>query len=103
MPDLSSWQSLYQGGLGTRLTCSTSTTNSAVPGSGVVSQMLLTNMGNVTIFVKVGGDATLAATTACFPLFPGNQLLLPMPSFVAGITASDTADLLITSGNGAST
>lgn len=101
MSDPSNWQSLYAGGLGTRLTCGTSSSNVAVPGAGIVSQMILTNMGNYTVFVKVGVDSSLTATTACFPLFPGNQIILPMASYVAGITSSDTSDLLINTGNGA--
>lgn len=101
MADPSNWQSLFQGGLGVRLPCGTATANVAVPGASVVNQMIVTNMGNNAVFVKVGDDATLAATTSCYPLLPGYSLVLPISGYVAGITESSTSELLINTGNGA--
>ncbi len=102
MADPSNWQSLYAGGLGARLTCGAASANVAVPGAAVVSQMILTNMGNETISVRVGADSSLVATTDCYPLFPGYSLVLPICPYVAGITGGGSADLLINTGNGAS-
>lgn len=101
MADPSNWQSLYQGGLGTRLSVNTSSANVAVPGSAVVNQMEITNLGAVPAFLKVGVDSDLAATTSCKILYPGVPLILPVQPYVAAITESDTTTLLITSGNGA--
>lgn len=101
MADPSNWQSLFQGGLGTRLACTSSSANVAVPGFGYVSQMMITNVGNSTVFIKVASDSSVSATTSCYPLYYGNQLILPISAYVAAITESDTSTILINSGNGA--
>lgn len=101
-PNSSIWQSLFQGGEGVRLSVTTGTANVAVPGSSVVNQMMVTNLGDAIAFVKFGIDATLAASINCYPLSPGYDLTLPINPYIAAITESGTTTLLITTGNGTS-
>lgn len=103
MPNSSTWQSLYDGGLGVRLSVTTASANVAVPGAAIVSQMIITNLGSSPAFVKSGVSSSLAATIACYLLYPGYDLILPTNPFVAAITETGTTTLLINTGSGAGT
>lgn len=81
------------------LTATTTSSNVALGSAGPT--VVVTNAGTSTAFVTLGG-AGVTATTASTPVFVGYPLVLQAGSntFLAGITATGTAALTITTGTG---
>ena len=71
-------------------------------GMGKPGSLRLFNAGPVTIFVELGGSAVAAAVATGMPVPPGAvETIGPQGgSHIAGITASGTADLYVTPGEG---
>lgn len=64
--------------------------------------ILLTNLGSVVVYVRVG-DSTVTATTADYPVLANSQVSISKgsnDSHVAYITASGTGSLHIMAGEG---
>ena len=94
-------------GSGVSLACTVASGRVALPSAiSSADAMRLTNMGAFFICVRLG-DSSVTATTQDLPIPPGEQrdISIPFargsgaPTYVAGITASDTATLQITLGN----
>ena len=51
---------------------------------GPTAAVELLNVGTQVMFVKFGGDNSVAATSADYPVGPGDRVVLPMPSFATG-------------------
>ena len=75
------------------------------------NQYRIINSGSITAFLGFGANATIAATGAntptgtvanCLPLLPGtDEILTFVPNaYFTGITASSTASVYITPGDG---
>lgn len=81
------------------LNATTTSSNVALGSAGPT--VVVTNAGTSTAFVTLGG-AGVTATTASTPVFVGYPLVLQAGSntFLAGITATGTAALTITTGTG---
>lgn len=78
----------------------TTTARSSVGFNG--SNVLVTNLGAVTCYVRVG-NSSVVATTADYPVLPGTQIVLQKEindSHVAYITASGSGSIHLMSGNG---
>lgn len=105
------WKSLTQGGLGASIAAGVASANVAIPGipaaAGVAppDMAMLTNLGQVTVFVCLG-NSTVVATLDCLPVLPGTQVYVPIANYgnsaqftnIAAITASDTAKIVVTPG-----
>lgn len=105
------WKSLFNGGEGAALAVTTASARVAIPGISAtppVDMAMLTNIGQNTAYVKVG-PSTVAATVACLPVLPGEQVYIPLASYgnaaanspfvdIAAITAASTTTLVITTG-----
>lgn len=91
---------------GGNVTVSATTTSSASAigaGSGL-SQVAIKNAGSNTAFIKFGTDNTVTATSADFPILPGEANLLTKSeahTYIAAITGSSTTTLYVTPGAGA--
>jgi len=106
-PSLHAWASLFQGGLGVRLSCTTSSSSVAIPGiTEGIDQIGILNIGDNLAFVVLGATG-LSATTAGLvipvlaPIFVPPFLYRGAPAIathIAGITATSTATLVITTG-----
>ena len=92
----------------TSLACSTSSDRVQIVGiiGTPLMQVRLYNSGSVTVFVKFGGASVTAAVTD-LPIPAGTVEVLSCKgygsthiTYIAGITASSTATLYITSGEG---
>lgn len=81
------------------LNATTTSSNVALGSTGPT--VVVTNAGTSTAFVTLGG-AGVTATTASTPVFVGYPLVLQAGSntFLAGITATGTAALTVTTGTG---
>jgi hypothetical protein len=101
------WISAYpfesaNGCLGVAISATTSSSRAALVGSGNV--LVLTNVGDVTVYVALG-DSSITATTSYYPILPGTKETMTLPddgslTYVAGITASGSATLLAHRGFG---
>ncbi len=100
---------LLNGGLGVPLSLTTTSGTSsrmALPEGGS-EQMLVSNVGPYTAFLRFG-NSSVEATTACVAIFPGIPYTLTlgedesadMPTHVAGITLTGTAFVQICRGHG---
>ena len=98
----------YGAGLGASLACTTSSGRVALVGSslGTVTCAMICNTGSVWVFVLLG-NSTVTATTSCMAIPPGACALVslttqgtPLPTHIAGITASGTATIQVTLGYG---
>ena len=100
------WKSLHQGGLGAILNCTTSSARVAIPGAGSVDLYAVTNIGDSVAYVRGGGDDVTAGLTD-YPVFVTERVFLPIfnvrgdpITYVAGITETGTAKLIVTPGYG---
>lgn len=88
----------------TTATLSATTASSNVALTGVGSSIRVYNAGSVAVFIAWGSSATVAATTGGYPIAPGEIEIISLPGetrYVAGITASGTATVYLTPGEGA--
>lgn len=79
----------------------TNTSASSTLGRGSKS-LVLTNLGSVTVYVRVG-EMSATATVADYPVLSGTQVSISKPqdgAVVAYITASGTGSLHIMAGEG---
>lgn len=92
---------LTNNGLGVRLSCTDVSSRVAIPGNG--DSLCVTNPGNTTIYMGLGGS-TFEATTAGYPILPGTKednLLLDVDAdwyhapYIAGICESGVTGTLI--------
>lgn len=84
----------------TTLTATTSSSRVALPSTGAT--VVVSNAGPSTAYVALGGS-TVTATTSSIPVisgFPVTLFATNTQTFLAGITASSTAVLTITTGSG---
>ena len=93
------------GGLGAFLACTTSTARVAIPNPRSGSIYCVNNLGLVPVFLAFG-DGAIVATTSYMAFPPGlAYVAIPnaggsgAPTYVAGITASSTADVQISIGD----
>lgn len=89
------------GGVGCELGCVSTTSRAALVGYG--DTLCINNTDVETWAFLAFGDVTVTATTACFGVPPGSQLLIRAPgdpTHVAGITRSGTTDIQICRGVG---
>jgi hypothetical protein len=86
----------------TTLSASSVSSNVALPASGSNLTVLVTNGGSVTAYVALGTSNSVVATTSSTPILSGASIPLVQATntYLAGITASGTAALTITSGTG---
>jgi hypothetical protein len=86
----------------TTLSASSVSSNVALPASGSNLTVLVVNGGSVTGYVALGTSNSVVATTSSVPILPGASIALVQGTntYLAGITASGTAALTITSGTG---
>lgn len=100
----------YNGGLGSSLACSSVSASTILQGSFSAAEnvnvAVVVNTGSVFAFVRFG-DASVVATTACMAVPPGASVTCSLfgsgqatPQYMAGITASSTATLQVTTGWG---
>lgn len=100
----------FDGGMGKRLSVSTSTGSVAIPGTqGNIDKakmrVLVTNGGSVSAFVRMG-QQSVTATLDCLEILPNTQVLLTPPDtnpsgvYVAAVTESSTTKIQITAGQG---
>lgn len=100
----------YLGGLGKRLTATTSTASVEIPGMGVGQgkdghRVMFTNGGTVAAFVRMGGPGVVA-TLDCYELAPGTTQSLGAPFtpniavWYAVITESGTTKISACAGVG---
>lgn len=85
------------------LAATTTTGNVALSGFGAGGgNVRLYNSGTVTVFVAFGGSAVAATTTASMPLPAGAVEVFAVGEvlYLAGITASGTATVYATIGQG---
>ena len=90
---------------GVSLACTSTTGSTALSGTG--DQVLVTNTGLVPVHVAFGA-AAITATTASQAILPMSQVLLTLPevssgvpaTYVAGITASGSATIQVSTGLG---
>jgi hypothetical protein len=85
---------------GTTISVST-TSAAAVRGLGAKS-LCLSNLGTVTVYVRVS-QGTIAATTADYPVLAGTQVTITKDEAhdtVSAITASSTSSLHVIPGEG---
>jgi hypothetical protein len=85
------------------LTLSATTSSSRVQVSAVAvpQEYRIYNAGTVAVFIEDGNSAVTANTTADVPIAPGAiEVLTLAGTHVAGITASGTATIYITPGDG---
>jgi hypothetical protein len=72
---------------------------------GSTADVRIANVGTSIVYVAFGGASVTATVAAGMPLFPGAAEVFRMQradqTYVAGITASGTSSLVITSGQGA--
>jgi hypothetical protein len=87
----------------TTLSTSTATANVALPGNGQLVQV--SNGGSVVVYVALGIGSGTTATTSGYAIQPGWTVFLNtaylsagIPTYLAGITASSTATLTVTTG-----
>ncbi len=90
------------GGLGTRLSVTGSSSRGALVGEGAA--MTLCNPGTVTVYAA-WGTSGVTATTSGWPVLPGTKEVVSLPkngtaTYVAGITESGTSTLLAHMGYG---
>ena len=96
---------IKNGGIGATAACTSSSGTSsrtALVGEGNV--LMLTNDGDVTIYVA-WGSSSIVATTAFFPLLAGTKEPVSIPegetiTHFAGITAAGTSTLVVQRGYG---
>lgn len=104
------WTSAYPfesltSGLGVRLSCTTTsgtTSRTALVGTG--NMMILTNEGDVTVYVA-WGTSSVVATTSYYPILAGTKEAVSLPAddsatHIAAITATGTATLFAHKGFG---
>lgn len=88
---------------GATLTLSGTTTSSNAAFVGIGVSVEIQNSGAVTIFIKLGAS-TVTATSADYPLLAGQSKMLSRDpatqTHIAVITASGTATVYATSGEG---
>lgn len=86
----------------TAITASSVSSNVALPASGSNLTVLVTNGGSVTAYVALSTSNSVVATTSSTPILPGASIPLTqgINTYLAGITASGTDVLTITSGTG---
>lgn len=87
---------------GTATLSATATTGSAaLVGNG--PNLLVTNAGTATVFVELGVSGVTATVAAGLPILSGMCMALgrpPRATHIAGITASGTATVYVTTGDG---
>lgn len=84
------------------LAASTSSARVALP-TGDPGSLRITNPGSVTVYVTFGTSTVTATTTAGMDLPPGTVESFRVPTnatHIAGITASGTATIRLTPGQG---
>ena len=95
-------QASFDPAYGTGITVApTSSSASSTLGRGSKS-LVLTNLGSVTVYVRVGETAA-TATTADYPVLPGTQVSISKnqdSAVIAYITAASTGSLHIMAGEG---
>lgn len=87
-------------GSGVTVAPTTTTASSSIGDPGATA--CITNLGTNTVYVRLG-ESGVVATTADYPVYPGNQVMLAKQvddTHVAYITAGDTGSLHIMSGDG---
>ena len=97
----------FEGGLGKRISLTTSSARGAIPGTQatVNRRILVTNGGAVSAFVRMG-QSDVVATLDCLEILPGVTVSFTVPSiapsglYVAGITAAGATKIQITAGQG---
>lgn len=100
----------FEGGLGKRITVTTTTTNQEIPGTQAPSdpskiRLLVTNSGTISVFVRIG-QSDVVATLDCLEILPGCAYLLTPQSVAPGIISiaaiceSGTTKIQVTSGQG---
>lgn len=75
--------------------------NVAVPLTGTPTQVLLTNLGLIPVFVVLGTSNAVVATVATgMPILPGTSLPLALGTntYLAAITTGDPVSLRISAG-----
>lgn len=89
-------------GTTTSLSATTSTGNAALP-TLTSNQIAVTNLGPDLAYVKFGTDNTVTATTAAYPLLPGEQIIFtisPSLTYGAAICPTSTATIKFTAADG---
>jgi hypothetical protein len=102
----------YRGGVGARLTCSTSSSRVAIPGTEAGNKpprLIITNGGAVSAFVRLGDAnvvASIASTTCSIEILPGSSVLFKAPFavpnqlYMAGITEAGSTKVSVIAGTG---
>ncbi len=97
----------HDGGVGKRLSCGTVSASVAIPGTQAVDdvQLLVTNGGEVSAFVRLGQPGVVA-TLDCMEILPGTTVPFTSPFnrpselYMAGITESGTTTVSVVAGKG---
>jgi hypothetical protein len=97
----------FDGGVGKRLSCSTVSASVAIPGTEAQDnvQLLITNGGEVSAFVRIG-QSSVVATLDCMEILPGVTVPFSAPFnrpgslYMAGITESGTTKVSVVAGKG---
>ncbi|TAJ89742.1 hypothetical protein [Reyranella sp.] len=102
-----SFRPIYGGGMGKRLSCGIVSSSGAIPGTQAENdvQLLVTNGGTVSAFVRFG-QAGVVATLDCMEILPGVTVpfMAPFNSqselYMAAITESGTTTVSVVAGKG---
>lgn len=100
----------FDGGMGKRLSVTTTTGSGAIPGTqGSIDKaklrLLVSNGGTVSAFIRMGQQGVVA-TLDCLEILPDTQVLLTPPDtnpsgvWVAAITEFGPTSIQITAGQG---
>jgi hypothetical protein len=100
----------FEGGIGKRLSVSTTSARVAIPGTQAVSspdrlRILITNNNNFAVSILMGQDS-VTATTDCQEIMPGTQVMFTPPVvapdavWIAAICASSSGYIQVTAGYG---
>ena len=90
----------FRGGATANLAATTSTGRVQINATTGLGEVRVYNSGTVTVFIKEG-DVTVNAAVTDMPLAPGAiEVLTFAGQYIAGITASGTATVYFTTGDG---
>jgi hypothetical protein len=100
----------FEGGLGKRLSVTTTTARTQIPGTQAVAtpdrlRVLISNSGTIPVSICMGQDAVIA-TLDCQEVLPGTQVLFTPPVvapdavWIAAICSSSTTYIQVTAGYG---
>lgn len=83
-------------------TLSATTVSSNVTVSSSSNNVMISNAGSVTVFIKFGSDSSVTATTGDLPVLGGTVQVFSKggTSYIAGITGTGSATVYVTGGDG---